>query len=446
MISKKYKYHFKNNLKLAYPVTLSQLGHMITALADTMMVGSLGAIPLAAVAYGHTIFSLFFIVGIGLATGLTPLVGKANGNRNIEESKNLLSNGIVANLFFAIILMLILYLVTFIMYDLGQEKEVVDLSFDYYFPIVLSILPFMIFLAFKQFLEGIKLTKPGMIVTIFANIINVILNYLLIFGELGLPKLGVAGAAWSTFIARSLMLFLILILIFKTDKLKEYLSSINFLKVKFKKILEITKMGFPIGLQYAMEVSAFSVGSIIVGTISAEALAAHQIALNLAATTFMMAGGIGSAATISLSNYLGQGLFKEIRRSGFTSIAMVLIFMSFSALIFILFNEFLPSLYIESKSVLAIASSLMIIAGFFQISDGVQVVILGALRGIHDVKIPTWVTSISYWVLTIPLAYIFVNYYNVGPEGVWYAYLIGLSFTATTLTYRFHLLSKKYNN
>jgi len=446
MFSKKYKYHFKNNLKLAYPVTLSQLGHMITALADTMMVGSLGAIPLAAVAYGHTIFSMFFIIGIGLATGLTPLVGKANGNNNKEEASILLSNGIFANLTFAIILMIVMFLFSFLMYNLGQDPNVVELSFDYYYVMVLSILPFMLFLAFKQFLEGIKLTKPGMIVTIAANALNVILNYIFIFGKFGMPAMGVSGAAWSTFFARLMMLILIIFLIYKTQKLKEYLNSISLIKLKLVKIIEITKMGIPIGLQYAMEVSAFSIGSIIVGTISANALAAHQIALNLAATTFMMAGGLGTAATISLSNYLGQKLFKEIRRSGFTSVFMVIAFMSISALIFIIFNRFLPSLYIDNQSVLTIAASLMIIAGFFQISDGVQVVILGVLRGIHDVKIPTWITSISYWVLTIPLAYIFVNYLNTGPEGVWYAYLIGLTFTAITLTYRFHLLSKKLFN
>jgi len=443
MLSKKFKYHFRNNLKLAYPVTLSQLGHMITALADTLMVGSLGAIPLAAVAFGHTMFSMFFIIGIGLATGLTPLVGKANGNRNKEECSNLLSNGIVLNFVFAIVLMIILYLAIYIMDDLGQDPEVVTLSMDYYLVMIWSLLPFMLFLAFKQFLEGLKLTKPGMLVTIVANLINVILNYILIFGKLGFPAYGVAGAAWATFIARTLMLVLIVVLMLKTEKLKSYLKELNFIKVKWNKIKEITKMGLPIGFQFALEVSAFSIGSIIVGTISAEALAAHQIALNLAATTFMMAGGIGSAATISLSNFLGMGLKREIRMSGFVSIYMVLIFMSIAAIIFIVFNELLPSFYISNPDVLAIASGLMIVAGFFQLSDGLQVVILGVLRGIHDVKIPTIVTSISYWVLTIPLGYIFVNYMDTGALGVWYAYLIGLTFTALVLTYRFHLLSKR---
>ncbi len=443
MLSKKQKYHFINNLKLAYPVTLSQLGHMLTALADTLMIGWLGALPLAAVAFGHSIFSMFFIIGIGLATGLTPLVGKANGLRNQEECSNLLSNGIVANTLYAIILMVFLYLIIGIFDFLGQDPEVVILSMDYYLVMIWSLLPFMLFLAFKQFLEGLRLTKPGMIVTIIANVINVILNYILIFGKLGFPEMGVAGAAWATFIARVLMLVLILLLMLKTEKLKTYLKDLNFIKVKFQKLKEITKMGLPIGMQFAMEVSAFSVGSIIVGTISAEALAAHQIALNLAATTFMMAGGIGTAATISLSNFLGMGLKREIRNSGFMSVYMVLGFMSISAIFFIVFNEFLPSLYIDNPEVLSIATVLMIVAGFFQLSDGLQVVILGALRGIHDVKIPTIITSISYWVMTIPLGYILVNYYNYGAIGVWYGYLIGLTFTALTLTYRFHLLTKK---
>ncbi len=443
MLSKKYKYHFFNNLKLAYPVTLSQLGHMLTALADTLMIGWLGAIPLAAVAFGHSIFSMFFIIGIGLATGLTPLVGKANGLRNQEECSNLLSNGIVANTLYAIGLMVLLYLIIGIFDFLGQDPEVVVLSMDYYLVMIWSLLPFMLFLAFKQFLEGLRLTKPAMIVTIIANTINVILNYILIFGKLGFPEMGVAGAAWSTFIARVLMLVLILLLMLKTEKLKAYLKDLNFIKVKFQKLKEITKMGLPIGMQFAMEVSAFSVGSIIVGTISAEALAAHQIALNLAATTFMMAGGLGTAATISLSNFLGMGLKREIRNSGFMSVYMVLGFMSVSAIIFIVFNEILPSLYIDNPEVLSIAAVLMIVAGFFQLSDGLQVVILGALRGIHDVKIPTVMTIIGYWVLTIPSGYILVNYFNFGALGVWYGYLIGLTFTALTLTYRFHLLTKK---
>lgn len=443
MLSKKYKYHFFNNLKLAYPVTLSQLGHMLTALADTLMIGWLGALPLAAVAFGHSIFSMFFIIGIGLATGLTPLVGKANGLRNNDECGNLLSNGIIANLIYTVALMIMLYAATFVLDYLGQDPEVVKLSMDYYIVMIWSLLPFMLFLAFKQFLEGLRLTKPGMVVTIIANAVNIILNYLLIFGKLGFPAMGVAGAAWATFISRVLMLVLILLLMLKTEKLKYYLKQINLIKIKFNKIKEITKMGFPIGMQYAMEVSAFSIGSIIVGTISAEALAAHQIVLNLAATTFMMAGGLGTAATISLSNFLGMGLKREIRNSGFMSLYMVLTFMSVSAAIFIIFNEFLPSLYIDNLDVLSIASTLMIVAGFFQLSDGMQVTILGALRGIHDVKIPTILTTIGYWGLTIPLCYILVNYFNFGAVGVWYGYLIGLSFTAFTLTYRFHLLSKK---
>lgn len=443
MLSKKYKYHFTNNLKLAYPVTLSQLGHMITALADTLMIGWLGALPLAAVAFGHSIFSMFFIIGIGLATGLTPLVGKANGLRNQEECSNLLSNGLVANFIYAIGLMIVLYSVIGVFDYLGQDPEVVTLSLDYYIVMIWSLLPFMLFLAFKQFIEGLRLTKPAMIVTIIANTINVILNYLLIFGKWGFPEMGVAGAAWSTFIARVLMLVLILLLMIKTEKLKVYLKELKIIKVKFEKLKEITKMGFPIGMQYAMEVSAFSAGSIIVGTISAEALAAHQIALNLAATTFMMAGGLGTAATISLSNFLGMGLKREIRKSGFMSVYMVLGFMSISAIIFIVFNTFLPSLYIQNPEVLSIAAVLMIVAGFFQLSDGLQVVILGALRGIHDVKIPTIMTIIGYWVLTIPSGYILVNYFNFGALGVWYGYLIGLTFTALTLTYRFHLLTKK---
>ena len=328
------------------------------------------------------------------------------------------------------------------MYDLGQDKEVVDLSFDYYNVMLLSLLPFMLFLAFKQFLEGLKLTKPGMVVSVIANIVNVILNYILIFGKFGSPAFGVAGAAWATFIARLLMFILIVFFIYKSEKLKKYLFSINLLKIKFKKIKEITKIGVPIGLQYAMEVSAFSVGSIIVGTISAEALAAHQIAMQCATFAFMFPLGIAQGTAIRVGQSIGEGSLLKAKYAGYVGVSLGIIIAVITAVICLSFPTILIGLFInvdEPNHAILISSAVKFLGvmALFQILDAVQVIMNGALRGLKDTFVPMCLGLLSYWISGLTSGYLLAFVYGLGGVGLWWGLGIGIGISGMLLVFRF---------
>lgn len=414
----------------------------MASVADNIMVGQLGSVPLAAISFATNIYVLIFLIGVGIAIGLTPAVGKANGEGDTEAAGKYLINGIGVNLLSGFVLTAVLFSCNFFLDEFGQSPDVVESSRGYFLILSLSIIPYMFFLAFKQFLEGITLTRPGMIAILVGNILNVFFNWLLIFGNWGFPKMGIEGAGWATFISRIIMVIIILVII-AGPRFRVYLKGrkpFNYSKEKFKKIF---KLGIPTGLQFAFEVSAFSMAGIMIGWIGSSELAAHQIAINLAAITFMMAGGLGSAATISLSNFLGRKEFYEMKRSGYASIFMAALFMGITAVLFLLTRQILPSFYTDDQIVITLAADLLIVAAIFQLSDGLQVTLLGALRGLHDVKVPTIITVIAYWGFTIPVSYILGFEFELGQKGVWYGLLLGLSIAALFLYFRFEYLSKK---
>ena len=323
---------------------------------------------------------------------------------------------------------------------LGQDNEVLNYTFPYLDLICISLIPLILFQTFKQFIEGLGFTKPAMYISIFSNVINIILNFILIFGMFGFPRLEIIGAAYATLISRVLMFILIFFYCLMSKRFSKYIVSVNLLFniSSFKKIFNI---GFPSGLQYIFEVGAFSVATIMIGSIGANALAAHQIALNLASITYMIASGISSAAMISLGYYYGKSDIVELRKSGHSNFYLALILMTIFGLIFIIFRNLLPQLYVSDLAVIEIASILLIIAGLFQIPDGIQAVGLGVLRGIRDTKIPTLVTFISYWIFAIPLSYFLGIILNLGPVGIWIGLFVGLTLSAIFLVIRFNYLT-----
>jgi MATE family multidrug resistance protein len=292
-------------------------------------------------------------------------------------------------------------------------------------------------MTFKQFLEGIELTKPAMYASIAFNLLNIILNYIFIYGKLGFPAMGLNGAGWATFIAKLCMGLSLAVYIAKSPKLSFYLKNLDLLRYSLKKMKELLRLGVPIALQYVLEVGAFAAGAVMMGWFGAVQLAAHNIALNPAALTYLMSSGISAAATIRISNFIGKRDFRSMKVAGNASYIMVLLFMGTCAIALISLRYAIPTVYIKESDVINAAANLLIIAGFFQLFDGIQVVSLGALRGMEDVKVPTLLALFAYWGVSLPGSYIFAVVLDIGAIGVWYGFLLGLATAALLLFMRY---------
>lgn len=435
--------NFSQTITLAFPVMMSQLGQVLVGVADSMMVGRLGAEPLAAASLGNSIFYVLMMFGIGVSMAMTPLVAMADGKKKSKRISRLFAHGFAINMTVGLMLFLVILLSSPLLFHLNQPEQVVEQAIPYLAIITFSLLPFMFFQTFKQFVEGLSQTRQAMYITIAANASNVFLNWVLIYGNLGFPAMGLNGAGWATLISRVLMGLMMWYYVRKSKRYVPYSLSFFPKRLNFPMVSRMLKIGVPSGFQFIFEVGAFSSAAIMMGWIGVTALAAHQIALNLASISYMMATGLAASATIRVGNQLGKNDIRTLRDAGFTVFIMVAMFMSAAAFIFIVFREFLPSLYIDDPQVIQMSAVLLIIAGLFQVSDGIQVVGLGALRGMADVKIPTLVTLVAYWVIGLPLGYSLAFLLEMGEVGIWIGLLIGLTLTGALLLWRFHLLSKR---
>ena len=434
----KLKDHLLKNLSLSFPIMISQLGHITVGVFDSLMIGKVSVSQLAAVSLATSIFSFILLFCIGLSYGITPLISSSDRGKKYVSS--ILYNGMLVNVISCILLVSFVILTKHLLSYLGQDEEVLFHTYSYLDIICISLIPLILFQTFKQFIEGLGFTKPSMYISVISNVINVVLNAVLIFGLFGFPRLEIIGAAYATLISRVIMFLLILIYCLNDRRFSKYILKTKFL-VNLNHIKDIFRIGFASGLQYIFEVGAFSVATVMTGSIGAIHLAAHQIALNLASISYMIASGIGSASMISLSYYDGKRNFEDMRRSGFACFLLVFILMIVSALIFIIFRNYLPVLYVDDTRVISIASTLLIFAGLFQISDGIQAVGLGILRGIRDIKKPTIVTFISYWIISIPLSYLLGIEYGYGVYGIWIGLSVGLTLAAIFHVTRFNYLT-----
>jgi MATE family multidrug resistance protein len=438
----KYSHHYIPNLILAIPVMLAQAGQMIVVLADNLMVGQLGTVPLAAASFANTGFVVGMVFGIGMVNGLTPLVGKAYGGGDKEMAASWFKQGLYAFQAAALLLTILLWMVSYAMPYMGQPADVVEAAIPYYLVLVVSMIPFVLFFTFKQFAEGLGNTRIAMVITVSANILNICLNYLWIFGKFGFPVMGLMGAGYATLTARITMPLLFLWVYYRFDFFRFYRLHIGELKFNLLKSIHLMQLGLPIGGQYFVEILAFSLGSIMMGWLGAAALAAHQIVLSLASFTFMISQGIAAATTVKVSQFVGQGRPEALRATTFASLHLVLIFMGTSAILFVVFRNVIPGFFIDSAEVIGIASGLMIVAGAFQLFDGLQVTMLGALRGLEDVTLPFGMLLVAYFVLALPVGWLFAFELNAGSVGIWYGYLLGLFSISMFLLLRFRWLTK----
>ena len=448
---KAYTREFRYNIKLAVPVIMGMLGHTFVQLADNIMVGQLGTAELAAVSLGNSFVFIAMSLGIGFSTAITPLVAEADGAGNRADGKSALKHGLVLCTVLGLALFGIILLAKPLMYMMKQPPEVVELAMPYLDLVAFSLVPLIIFQAFKQFSEGLSQTKYPMYATILANVINIVLNYLLIFGTFGFPKLGIVGAAIGTLVSRFIMVAYLWYLLKRRKKFRFYVTAFNFRKIERRVMNKIIGLGFPSALQMFFEVAIFTSAIWLSGMLGKNAQAANQIALNLSSMTFMFGMGLGVAAMVRVGIQKGLQNFRELRRIA-KSIFLLTFFLEIAfAALFLIGRHWFPTLYLDADDVaniadntevITLAGELLLVAAFFQISDGIQVVVLGALRGLQDVKIPTLITFVAYWGIGFPVMYYTGLKTDLGSTGIWFGLLAGLSASAILLYIRFDYLTK----
>lgn len=437
-----YKEQYKQNLRLALPVVLTQLGQILTQFADNLMVGQYGGddpLPLAAVSFGGAVFFILFITSIGIALGMTPLIGELYAQGNRERSSHLLQNGILFYGALGIAMTAFQYAIIPLMYHLGQPVEVVDAAIPYYKMLVWSMPFVMLFFAFKQFLEGVGNTKVEMVVTIIANLANVGFNWIFIYGRCGLPEMGAVGAGLGTLLSRIIAPVLMIGYFYARREYRDYLERFALRNYSWKEVGQLTRMGLPIALQMFLESSAFVGTGIMMGWFgdgAKTAIGANQIATTIANCAFMIVMSIGAATTIRVSHCYGARNLGEMTMAAKASYHLVLAWNAFAAVVFLSLRHVIPTLFTSNAEVIRIASQLLAFAALYQLSDGIQNVSVGILRGIQDVRIIMPIALISYWLLNLPVGYLVGFTLGMGPAGLYIGFTFGLSTAALLMILR----------
>lgn len=450
-----YTKEFGTNLRLAYPVIVGMLGHTVVQLIDNIMVGQLGTAELASVSLGNSFVFVAMSLGIGFSTAITPMIAESFGAKNKNKVRYIFVHGLILCFGLGVVLAMLVLWAQPLLSQMGQPQEVVALAKPYLFWVALSLVPLVGFQGLRQFAEGLFKTRLAMYATLMGNLINVLLNYLLIFGLYGFPELGVEGAALGTLFSRWTMVLFMAINVKNQKSFKRYnrkLLGVKLQKTLFKKIISL---GFPSALQMFFEVTFFTSAIWMSGMLGKNPQAANQIALNLTSMTYMVALGLGVTAMIRVGNEKGRQDFISLRKVAISTFILVFLMSSLFCLFFVFTHSLLPWLYLDGNApeissdvftVVEIASDLILIAAFFQIADGLQAVVLGALRGIQDVIIPAFLIFISYGAIGFPISYYLGLKTEWAASGIWMGLLTGLTLSALLLLLRFQYLSQKLDS
>jgi MATE family multidrug resistance protein len=407
---------------------------------------------LAAVSLGGSFVFIGMSLGIGFSTAITPLVSMADAEKNDNKLRSVFHHGLFSCVILGIFIFTLIVLAKPIMYLMHQPKEVIDLASPYIDWVAFSLIPVIIFQGYKQFADGLSRTKYSMYAIFMANIVHIIINYMLIYGLWIFPKLGIIGAALGTVISRILMVVFMHFIMKNNAQLNPYFKNFSFREIKKSMLKKIASLGIPSAMQMLFEVALFTAAIWLCGSIGKTTQAANQIALTLATTTFMFAMGLSVTATIRVGNNKGLMDYKNLIIVARSVFLLAIILETIFGLLFVILHNFLPHLFlnmenvnqvIENKEVIIIASKLLLVAAVFQISDGIQVVVLGALRGLQDVKVPMYITFFAYWVVGFPISFYLGKYTELKAVGVWIGLLAGLSTAALFLYLRFHKLTKQ---
>jgi multidrug resistance protein, MATE family len=436
------KEHFRATITLAIPVCLSNVGQIAVDLADNYFVGQLAekTSGQAAVSLASALYMLVLVLAMGISYGITPIAAEANAQGKKERLVLHLRHAFVQNFIVSVILFALLVVCAPMLRLTDKPAEVADLAVRFLNVMMLSMIPLSVFFTCKQFAEGLSDTRTAMFITIAANGMNIFLNWVMVFGHLGSPKMGVMGSCWATFISRCCMAAAMLAYFLLSKRYREYRGAFLPRGISFVPIKEQLRIGIPSGLMFVMEVAAFGVPTLFIpGT---DQLAAHRISLSMASMTYMISSGLGAATTVRVGHFVGLKDRVGVRRAGYTGIALSLMFMVLAAIIFILFRFELPAIFNDDPDVLHYAGPLLLIGAAFQIFDGTQVTAQGALRGIKDTMIPGVIAFVAYWVVGLPSSWYFCTQLGLGALGVWYGFVLGLAVASVGFIWRFQLLNR----
>lgn len=433
-------------IKLAIPIIIGELAQMSLHIIDAAMVGAVGYKQLAAVALVLNTINIPFVFGIGMTIAVSQMVSMANGRRDSQLVSHYFYNGFILCSVMAVVISLGLVFGKNILFHLGQDPEVVRLALPFMQLMSFSLIPMLLFMTLKQFTDGLEFTRTAMMLSLAALPVNVFLNWLLIYGNWGFPRLELVGAGWATLITRTFIFLVLGIIILKHRTFRRYMIvSKTQWKLCRKAQGELLHIGVASSLQLGMEAGAFAVSGIIIGTLGAIPQAAHQIALSLASFTFMASMGLAQAGSIRVSNAYGRGDWKLIGVIGKSTILTAVFYGIFCAISFAVFRHQLPQFFNDNATVVELAAWLLLFAAVFQISDSTQAISAGLLRGIKDVKVPTILITVAYWAIGIPLGCLLAFYFDMGASGIWLGLIAGLTFASGFLITRFLKMVKKHD-
>jgi MATE family multidrug resistance protein len=435
--------HTKETIDLAWPLVITQIGHVITGMVDNAFLGTLGPTEQAAGILCNNFYVLLLVFLIGVSYALTPLITSAQESNDLVRKASLFKNSLFMNLFISALCFLVLFLSSGALYYMHQPEDVVQLAIPFYDVLIFTIIPLSLFFTCKQYCEGLSNTRIALFISIAGNIVNCVLNYCLIWGKLGLPELGYMGSAWATLVARGFMGIMFLFVIFRSSFTSEIRLVYSQVKINLKDLKDLGRIGISSGLQFTFEVAAFVIAGIMAGSFGKEQIDAHGISLSMAAFTYMFASGIGSAVTIRVGVFKAQRDWKGIQMAGSAAVKLVLIIMGSFGILFLIFRNILPMGFTDNKNILALSSNLLIIAAMFQLFDGLQVTVIGMLRGLEDTKIPTYIALVGYWMIALPLAYLLAFAVKWEVVGIWIALLTSLVVVAISVYLRFSYLVRK---
>ena len=427
----------RQTLVLAVPITAGQLGQMLLGFSDSLMVGRLGVVPLAASAFAIGIFNVLYVAGIGLVVGVSVLAAQAHGAHQPREAGDTLRHGLVISVLTGVGAVTLLTLGFPLLRRLGEPPEVLAAARPFLILIGWSTLPALVWQCFKQYCEALLYPLLPMLVMLGAVVLNVFGSWVLIYGHLGAPAMGLVGAGWATLGARTLVLLVTGLLVLRSPRFRDTLPLRWLERLSWQRMRALLGIGFPVCLQLLLEVGTFSLAAVMMGWLGAPSLAAHQVAVSYAALTFMFPLGIASAVGVRVSQAVGAGEWGRVRTIGFGGIGMAVALMSCFAVGFLLGGGRLAGFFIRDAVTAALAARLLLVAGVFQVFDGTQVVSMNALRGLPDMRVPTLLAFVSYWLVALPAAYFIGIVGHYGPLGIWWGLAAGLAFAATTLLGRF---------
>ena len=423
----KYETHYKNLTYLGVPIIIGQLGNLILNFADTLMIGHHSTEELAAAAFVNNMFTLVIIFAIGFTYAVTALVGILYGQENTHRIGELMKSATAANTCMALFLSFIMIVLYLNVHRLGQPEELLPLIRPY-FLIQLVSLPFVCwFNTFRQFTDGITDTKVAMWILIGGNVMNIFGNWILIYGNWGMPEMGLLGAGLSTMISRIMMTIVMVGIFFVSKKYREYKEGWNTGKVHYADFKKITVLGFPLALQMGMETAAFSLSSLMVGWFGTESLAAHQVMLTISQLGYMIYYGLAAAVAVRISNFMGQRDFLAVRRTATAGIHLVFLLALVTSVPVFIFRHIIGGLFTDNVNVISMVSMTIIPFMIYQFGDGMQCNYANAMRGTANVRPLIWIAFISYFVVSLPLGYIFGVIMNYKLLGVWYAFPFGLT-------------------